>query len=138
MGDKASSWWHETNPEQRYVGIGNPHERAKEHELKGRYDPERDHFEVIPMKDDATFDELRQWERDKIAKHRPVHNSSRGGEGRTPGHLRNCSYAHDYDDDDYYDDDDDLGCAYCTNSAALACPHQCCASCCKGCSRHGW
>ena len=153
--DNVTSWWNETDPNYQYIGIGNPKERVAEHERNGTYDPERDHIEVIPMKDDATYDELRTWEQEKIAEHSPVKNKTPGGEGRTPGQFRNCQfnvYANVYhddddedeDDDDWYDDDedddddDDDECVYCTNLAAVACPNGCCASCCSGCDRHGW
>jgi len=109
--DRTHSWLNETNPDRRYIGIGNPRERLAEHERAGRYDPNRDHIEVIPMKEDATYDELRDWERKKIALHRPVHNKSPGGEGRPPGHLRSfvvdgIDRYEDDDDDDEWDDDD--------------------------------
>ena len=41
----------------------------------------------------------------------------------------------DEEEDEEEDDDDE--CNYCTNLAALSCPHGCCASCCPDCNRHG-
>ena len=72
--DSVTSWIDGTDANFQYIGIGNPKQRVAEHERNGTYDPERDHIEVIEMKDDATYDELRTWEQEKIAAHRPVKN----------------------------------------------------------------
>jgi len=131
--DKVTSWWAETDPNFQYIGIGNPKDRMAKHEKNGTYDPDRDHIEVIPMKQDATYDELRTWEQEKIAEHRPVKNRTQGGEGRTPNEFRNYS-----DDSEDSEDSDEGECRHCWNPAALACPNGCCGDCCSGCNRHGW
>ena len=100
-------------------------------------------IEVIEIKDDATFDELREWEREKIARHNPVKNQTQGGEGRTPdefrsGHFEGDMAAKERGDGGYSDDSDEGECRHCYNLAALACPNDCCSECCHGCDRHGW
>lgn len=144
--DSVTSWIDGTDANFQYIGIGNPKQRVAEHERNGTYDPERDHIEVIEMKDDATYDELRTWEQEKIAAHNPVKNKSPGGEGRTPDEFRSGHFEGDmaakeriqgsYSDDS--DDSDEGECSHCRNLAALACPNACCANCCPGCNRHGW
>ena len=147
--DSVTSWIDGTDANYQYIGIGNPKERVAEHERRGNYDPDRDHVEVIEMKEDATYDELRAWEKEKIAQHNPVKNQTTGGEGRTPDEFRSGHFegdmaakeriqGSDYDDSDDSDDSDEGECSHCWNLAALACPNACCANCCPGCDRHGW
>lgn len=86
-GAGAYNVWDE-NGERKYTGIaGDLHARAKQHRASGKFGP-GDSFAPLYAKEGTTYDDLREWERQKIKKNHPYANKSRGGEGRPIENLR--------------------------------------------------
>lgn len=81
---------------RKYIGIaGNLQERAKQHKNSGKFE-EGDTFAPLMAKRGTSYDDLRDWERKKIKKHKPYANETKGGEGRPIDHLY---YEEDYEEE---------------------------------------
>lgn len=80
----------------KYTGIaGDLQERAKEHRASGKFE-DGDRIAPLMVKKGASYDDLRDWERRKIAKHKPYANKTKGGEGRPIDQLY---YEEDYEEE---------------------------------------
>lgn len=76
----------------KYHGLGAGEKGVKDrlgkHAKSGLFDSGAgDRIRVQRAGPDATYDDIRNKERQKIAEHKPTHNKTKGGEGRPPKNL---------------------------------------------------